>query len=358
MYKRIISIFLSCVLFVLFVPSVAFAADENASSCYIATTECPAAYIEYATENISKFVLSLDDNISYSSISVGTPFAFADNDADVYYFPVICNGSIEYLFRVYPDGDTFSAAITAFLADEIENLAKYTSESNPMYLNLVDTQIVATIGSNKYILFEYPESISVSDNGIATTSISNYSVVNAKNPTNIELNFRQTRDVYKYITLDLTETQSGNNWCTAYCLAAIIRTQTYFTTSAKGLMIIALGSNPSTGTAFPWVSDNCATMVSVAEQYGLYPTVLTRTVSNSVLIAEINAGRPCIVAMDSGTSQHSVVLRGYSSLGTWGIWNPWFDFYESYSVSGSYVPTGYSSSNYSYTPYMHAYNFG
>ena len=85
---------------------------------------------------------------------------------------------------------------------------------------------------------------------------------------------------------------------------------------------------------------------------------MTTTVSNAVLTAEINAGRPCIVAMDRGAGKHAVVLRGYSTLGTWGIWNPWFDFYESYSMTGSYVPTGYSSTNYSYTPYMHAYNFG
>ena len=358
MHKRIISIFLSCVLFMLSVPSVAFAAEDNVSSCYIATTECPTAYTTYATENISKFILSLEENINYDSISVGTPFAFTDVNADVYYFPVICDGSIEYLFRVYPDGESFSAVITAFLAEEIENLAEYTSASNPMYLNLVDTQIVATIGSNQYVLFEYPEDMSMSDNGIETASITNYSVVDAKNPTNIELNLRQTRDIYEYISLDLIEEQSGNSWCTAYCLATIIRTQTNYYTTAQGLMTIVLGSNPSTSTAFPWVSDDGATMVSVANQYGLSPTVLTTTVSNGVLTAEINAGRPCIVAMDRGAGKHAVVLRGYSTLGTWGIWNPWFDFYENYSMTGSYVPTGYSSTNYSYTPYMHAYNFG
>lgn len=63
MRKRIISLFLSCVLFMLSVPSVAFAADDSTSSCYIATTECPAAYTEYATENISKFILSIGENI-------------------------------------------------------------------------------------------------------------------------------------------------------------------------------------------------------------------------------------------------------------------------------------------------------
>ena len=358
MQKRIICVILSCILSMLCIPSVAFAAEDNTSGCYIATTECPTAYTDYATENISKFILSLDGNLNYTNISVGTPFAFADTDADVYYFPVICDGNIEYLFRVYPDGNSYSAAITAFLADEINSLAEYTSVNNPMYLNLVDTQIIATIGSDSYVLFEYPEDMATSDDGIELASVRNFLVVDAKVPANIDLNLRQTRDIYEYINLDLSEKQSGNSWCTAYCLAAIIRTQTNYSTTARGLMTIVLGSNPDTGTAFPWVSDDGATMTSVAQRYGLSPIVLTTTVSNAVLTAEINAGRPCIVAMDRGAGKHAVVLRGYSTLGTWGIWNPWFDFYESYSMTGSYVPTGYSSTNYSYTPYMHAYNFG
>ncbi len=356
--KRIIGIFLSFILLTISISTMAIDTENNSYDCYIASTECPTAYIEYATENISKFILSMGENINYNSISIGTPFAFADNNADVYYFPVICDGNIEYLFRVYPDGNSFSAAITAFLANEIENLSEYTSESNPMYLNLIDTQIVATIGSNSYILFEYPTEMAVSNNGINMASVNECSVVNIKNPTEINLDLRQTRDVSKYIHLDLTETQGGESWCTAYCLAAIIRTQTNFTTTANDLMRLVVNRNPRIDDVFPWGSDNGSTMMSISAQYGLYPTVLTTTASNATLIAEINAGRPCIMAMYSGSSRHAVVLRGFSSYGTWGIWNPWYDYYESYSTSGAYVPTGYTAEDYSYRPYMHAYNFG
>lgn len=358
MKRRIISLLLCFVLLVLSVPPTVFAAGDDASACYIATTECPAAYVAYATENISKFVSSLDGDLNYSSICVGTPFAFADISADVYYFPVVCDGHITYLFRVYPDGASFSAAITAFLADEIENLAKYTSADNPMYLNLVNTKIVATIGSRSYTLFEYPENMSVSNTDAARTSVITYSVVDAKETSDIPVNLRQTRDVYEYINLDLTEYQTNESWCTAFCLAAIYRTQTNYDTNARDVMTRAIGNNPSIREAFPWPADFGITMRLVSRQFGLSPTVKITTVSNAVLIAEINAGRPCLVAMDRGAGQHSVVLRGYSSLGTWGIWNPWFEFYESYSISGSYVPTGYPASSFSYTPYMHAYNFG
>ena len=336
------------------VPSTTFAAENGISGCYIATSDCPAAYINYATENVSDYIMSLGENLDYNSISLGTPFAFADADADVYYFPVICNGRIEYLFRIYPNGDSFSAAITNFLANEIEHLAQYTSANNPLYLNLVNTKIVATIGSDSIVLFEYPEDMAIPENTTRSVSISHYSVVDAKAPTSIDLNLRQARYTSKYINLDLTEQQGTNSWCTAYCLAAIIGTKTNYSATARGLMNIVFGSNPSTSTAFPWVSDNGATMISVAKKYGLSPTVLTTTVSNAVLKSEINAGRPCIVAMDRGSGKHSVVLRGYNTVGTWSIWNPWFDYYESYSMTGSYVPTGYPSTTYSYTPYTNS----
>lgn len=357
MKRRIISL-LCCFIMAMSIPSTAFAADNNASNCYIATTECPAEYISYASQNISQFVSSLDNDLNYNSIEIGTPFAFADAGSDVYYFPVICDGHIEFLFRVYPDGDTYSAAISPFLAEELESLASYTSSNCPMYLNLVDSKIVATIGSRSFTLFEYPENMAVLNNASSRILTASYSVVNAKLPSNIAVSIRQTRDVYEYISLDITEHQTNESWCTAFCLAAIYRTQTNYSTNARDVMTRAIGSNPSINTAFPWVSDNGVKMRTVSRQFGLNPTVKTTTVSSSVLIAEINAGRPCLVAMESGSIKHSVVLRGYTSLGTWGIWNPWYEYFESYSMSGTYVPTGYTAATYSFTPYMHAYNFG
>lgn len=112
-------------------------------------------------------------------------------------------------------------------------------------------------------------------------------------------------------------------------------------------------STPSTKASFPWNDID-----TIAQTYGLNPIVLNTKASNNTLFAEIDAGRPCIVAMDRGEGKHAVVLRGYSTLGNWSIWNPWFENYENYSISGSYVPTGYSAADYSYVPYKHAYNFG
>lgn len=355
MRNKLLSLLLASVLTILLMSADISATESEVTenNCYIATTECPQGYIEFAEENVSDFVLSMGESLNYDDIIVGAPFAFADYGADVYCFPVICDNVITYLFRVYPDGDSYSAAIGRFLADDIEELSDLTSVQNPMYLNMVDNQIIATIGTEEYMLFEYPEDIS-NANQAATASVIEYEVVDIKETSGIELDLTQTRDVYQYINLDIVETQPpvGNNWCTAYCLAAIIRTKTTFYTTAEGCMIIVLGSNVSPSQEFPWRS-----IPTVANQYSLRPTMLTTTASNSVLIAELNANRPVIAAMDSGTHQHSIVLRGYSTTGNWSVWNPWYSTYESYSMSGAYVPLGLTPNGNSYYPYMHAYNF-
>ncbi len=140
---------LACALLLATVPSFAFASDNSDPGFFIATSECPTGYIEYASENLSNFIMSLPDKIDYDDIYVGTPFSFADADADVYYFPVFNNETLTYLYRVYPDGNTYSATISSILADDLDQLAMLTSANRPMYLNLVDSQIIATIGIDK-----------------------------------------------------------------------------------------------------------------------------------------------------------------------------------------------------------------
>lgn len=356
--RRLINVILSAaLLFSLTVP--VFATDSNITDenppLYIASTACPQDYIDFAEENISKFVASMGENVNYSTITVGSPFAFADYDADVYYFPVICDGTIKYLFRVYPDGASYSAAITAFLAKDIEELASLTSPSTPMFLNRIGAQIVATIGTESYLLFEYPENMAGDNYNRSSTAMIDYTIVNAKRSSEIELSLYQARDVSKNINLNIIETQGQDNWCTAYCLATIIRTKTPYYQTGYGLAVIALGANPDTQKGFPYNQ-----VYIISGPYGLYPTVSYTTISNSSVMAQINADKPVMSTMRNSADNlhHTVLIRGYNTVGVWNIWNPWFMYYESYSMTGSYVPTGYPPATHSFTSYMHAYNFG
>lgn len=364
MKNRMICLFLSVVLCFSLLPSAALASEATATPCYIASSDCPEAYIEYARENISKFVMSITENQPESRFSVGTPFAFAAQDADIYYFPVIGNGRIKYLFRVYPSGDGFGCAISEFLAAELNELAPLTSASSPMYLRLVDDCIVATIGNQPHELFQYPVSMSNASETAVFSTAAGYSVRNVAAISDIALNLQPARDVSNYIPLQIIETQSDNNWCTAYCLAMIVRTQTTYYTTARSLMTQVLGSNPDTETAFPWSSDYGVTMTSILNIYGIYPVVRITTVSETTLMQEIMSGRPCLAAMKTQQTNpndryhHSILLRGYSTAGIWSIWNTWYSVCESYSVGSFYVPYTESADEFSFSPYMHAYGFG
>lgn len=251
--------------------------------------------------------------------------------------------------------------ITEFLAADIESLSNLTTQENPLYLRLVETQIIASIGENDYLLFEYPENMPQSENIANLCTEESVTIINAKQSANISLNLHNvtaTRTAQRAsITIDKNEQQGANSWCTAYALSAIIRTRTSYTNIyAKDCMRDAYGYVPSTSTKFPR-----SKISSVASGYGLNPTVSSGLVSDSILYSQIEAGRPILLTLENfgGTSLHDVVLRSYSlTNSTWGIWNPWFDFYEWYSMSGTYIPTGYSATNeHTYLPYRHAYNF-
>ncbi len=350
MLKKIFSLILCvCMCFSLVAPA-SLANDNISVGCYIATTQCPQGYIEYANNNISKFIFSVSDDLDMSSVSVGEPFAFADAGSDVYYFPILEGSTIKYLFRVYPDGDSYSAAISKVLAAEINEIAKSTTVNNPMYLRNIDGKLTACVGENEYVMFEYPEDMQVSQ--MSARNNSELSIVNAKSNSGLQISSVQSRDIFHTINLDITEIQDEDQWCNAYCLAAIIRTLTDRNANAQGLVYAVLGVGTSTDTPFPWNK-----IEFVANGCGLNATVLDTTTTNSTLISEIYADRPCIMGMTSSIGNHAVVLRGYSTQGLWSIWNPWFSYCEYYSVNGSYVPSGFPSSMYSFRAYEHAYGF-
>lgn len=351
MHRRIVSMLLVMGMCITLMPLTAFAAEEHSDGCYIASAICPSEYTEFAMENVSDYVLSFGNELSATNIFVGTPFSFADGNSDVFYFPVICDGHIRYLFRIYPDGNSFSGVISSFLADDIDSLAPLTSVESPMYLSLAGSKIIATIGPESYELFEYPSYLAAEDEAVTLTEES-YEAKDIKEPLGINLDLRQTRDVFERIELDITETQQDEYWCTAFCLATIIRTRTNYETTAYTLATMQLGSNPDINTTFPWSG------IYLAERYGLYPTVLRSLASNDTLVSQINSGRPCIMAVESSKYAHSLVLRGWGSTGIWSVWNPWFTYYENFSITGTYLPTGYKpTSENLYTPYMSAYNF-
>ena len=323
------------------------AEEANNDGCYIATTACPDGYWEYVEANAARYVRSMEDAGNYSVITVGQPFAFTQSNALVYHFPIICDGDITYVLRVFPDGDSYSGVISEMFASELTDLSEYTSVSEPMYISNKNDDIVATIGDRDYMIFENVGQASVVS--VATiASVENLQVVDITESTELTINAAQTRDIMEYINLGITETQGNNQWCTAYCLAACIRCQTNHTVYASDCMEDALGTY-TTSDEFPW-----SKVRTVALQYGLAPTVLSTTTSNAILIREMTEGSPVLQGMNSSDYDHTVVLRGYSSgANTWSIWNPYYSYYENYTIGGVYM----DALGTAFTTVVHAYNF-
>lgn len=366
-YEKTWSIILSLLLVLTLNLSSPVMAIENTEEIsethlYVETTNCPQAYIDYAEENILGYIESYSENvIPQGSITVGIPFAFLDFESDVYYFPIMINDEISYIFRVYPNGDNgFDSAISEFLAPELEKLSSLRSESTPLKMNRIRNKIIASIGDYSYTLYTYPNELYENDSLMRLNDISfeleNTVVVDAKSDSRINIQFspisRSSSNNWSYyINLNITETQGSNNWCAAYCTATIMRTLGYNAT-AEGIMSIFYRKP---------VSSNSITrqqVVTYAKSRGLNPIQVESTVPYETLRDNLRANRPVYFSMTRTGGNHAVVLRGYNSRrSTWSIWNPWINSYEVFSMYGNYVPTGYSSSTYSYTYARTIYNW-
>ena len=335
------------------------------SDLYLTTTPCPDAYKEYAEEHLLDFVSSMDDIIvtDYANISVGNPFNFGNENSDIYYFPVLNDGELILLFRVYPDENGYAGAMSRFLVDELTELASETSANEPLTLIMDGADIVACIGTETQTLFSYPEVLSSNNTAIntAANSIENIAdkiVVDIMENSDIELTQSvapfSTNAGSKYLALTIKDTQGSTSWCAAYSTDMILR------------YIGAVPSSHSYQTIvnyFGLSSDEALTNTQVrAYAMGkgvnsalMYSTVGAVSTTRDILINEIDNSRPVFISMlnlNKGTG-HAVVLRGYHLLADiYSIWNPWYNYFESYTIGGTYVPTTNATVSYEMRGYM------
>ena len=353
-------LFVVALIICVFIPT--FFLAKASSGLYIASKECPQAYVDYAEENVSRFVLGTGDEMDVTTVSVGTPFSFAQSDANIFYFPVLCDGVISYLLRVYPNGTGgYDAVISSFLAEELEALSSLTSAEHPMQLRMENSSIVAEIDGKTYTLYTYPQ------NALPTSSIAarsadqpQYLTLNVKENSGLSVTPIQSRsNQYKFIGIDVSEQQpTGTSWCGAYCAAGILRsigtaTPVGHPTAADVMNIIYPNGYTSTTMTTP------AQLIAAAHEYDVYPIYANYAMSTEFLISELDDVWPVYMKMkdfdyDIG---HDVVLRGYDLRSSvWSIWNPWYnDRYESFPIGGTYAPA--SSSVYNYTYVATIYNW-
>lgn len=345
--KKAICLLISIIM--MFCVSINVYAGENneSDSLYIYSKQCPNDIIEYATSNFMNFIDLNDVTFETDTISLSTPFTFANTDSDIYYFPIIDGDNIAGLFRVFYDDNTIAGIYSSFLCNELEKYIHSTSSNNPLKLYMKDNGIYSVINNTETCIYEYPENIDFSNaetvNTCTTNSDnSNYVIIDILNnllgSANVSISLCDS--VSNYITLNRPGTQGANNWCGAFSAAAIMRTRGYNTScTARTVMTAIYGTgNFTTNTSLT------ANQVRNYARNNNINAIVTSSFNGNMGVREIDANRPVWFGMTSSSGGHAIVLRGYNaSSGIYSIWNPWYDYYEYYTMGGTYVPAAHSS---------------
>lgn len=349
-----------CVLFATSVFAKEIVDTKVDCAVYIQSAACPAEYIDYAESNIERFLngTELPNDMLSGKFELGQPFSFINEAADIFYFPVLCDGEIVFLFRIFPLGEGgYSGILSSMLADKINTLCNKSSIETPAQLSMVDNKIVASVGDEVYIWHEYSVNDIQNDSEIVRSKTSPKTVVEITNPSmTIEIiqNFSSRSADSCYLGNDntISETQAQKEqWCMAYAEAWVMRFIKGDNTSATQILK-HIHDRVNEEDA---ISDSQA--IIYANYRGVYPIDHNSKLSNDLLIAELVNGRPVIYTVQRMTegshAKHALVLRGYDGeSGTWSIWNPWYDVYETMDMGGAYVPYLHTDRLYRYCDTM------
>lgn len=352
--KKMFAILL-CVILVM---TCAYSAPAKASGrinegFYIVSSDCPDEYIEYAENNVARFILGNDEYsiTEFDSLYIGTPFTFSEANADIFYFPIYGDGNIIYFFRVFSNGQGgLSGVLSSVLVEELNEVAAGCSINSPIELTMQNTSIVATVGGVSEILMTYPDNFRTSDNVLDTRSSANQLDIISVKPE-AEINFSNipapiTDWNSKYLNLhgnipsSSWPTQKGNNWCVAYAFSAILKYIGRADLTAEELMLACYGEGNYTEKT------GMAEMMGIvyARTLGSNPIMVNVAADFGVLSGEIWGDRPVELGMGyyvngRRESGHAIVLRGFNATTqTYSIWNPWYTQYETFEVGGAYVP--------------------
>lgn len=341
--KKIVSTLIVLCLVLSTIP-FSLATNTDSEELFVQSADCPETYIQYVKENVSRFTTALIESKEIpanSAIIIGTPFCFTTN-TNIFYFPVFVDNEFTFLFRVFSvSSNTIEGIMSKFLVKEISEYLGNTSQQTPLSLYTDGNAIKARQRTTTQTIFEYPEDACLSsENDINQASEYSLDAINIAEPImSVQLTAASySYPAYKYLDLDICETQGNDSWCTAYSGSIILRYLGYTSVKARTIMSYYYPS-PKTTDSLSYLK-----IAEYANQLGVRATAKNSTLTNDQLKAQLNSNMPVYTTMENvsnPSSHHAVVLRGYSdSAKVWSIWNPWYADYEIYSYGGNYIPTG------------------
>lgn len=275
------------------------------------------------------------------------------------------------MLRVFQkESGEYDGVLGKSYVSDLNEALKKTSNNQPLVLMMEGDSVVTYIGEDRSVIFEYPDgtidcrsNVPVADfSKVFYSKNAEYEVVDAiKKNNRIDMSvfedlFASRNELresgtpaYKYLSTTITETQGSNSWCAAYATAWIIRYVKGNNDNTAALDVMNYHfSNPTSSDSI-----GEAEVVEYANYRSIYPTHIKSTLSNSSLIAQIVASKPVYLRMyrtvGSEKKYHAIVLRGYSNnTSKWSVWNPWYNYYDSFSMGGTYIPAEHQSREYTY----------
>lgn len=326
-------------------------AEITNDGVYLSTTPIPEDAINYAINNVFRYLLarSQEDNFDLNSITMGTPFAMGKenaSDGDIYYFPIFSNNQILYTFRVYMVEDGYTGILSPYMAEPLNNYIHATTKSSPLYIYIDNGNVIASLNGSTNIL-EYQQSGYEPNTSIATVSVNNTDLKVTNILTSIE--FKETplaRATSNSITLDMKEQQGNQSWCAAFAMASILRHKGAGSAVTAEAIVKYFHPN-SSNLANESVSRD--QLVIYAKDKGYSKTTNSAsTLSNTSVVSEIDNDTPiyagCAGSGAYANARHALVICGYNnSSATYTVWNPWYKYTETISQSSKIYRVNASS---------------
>ena len=392
--RKVLALFLALVTMLTLIPlalgNESEVIEANSNELKLYSEICTPDIEAYATNEYMRFLVAASDNGSLDVpdvVSLGTPFtiAFSQSDTDVYYFPILADGSVIATFRVYIDrilsrngnGNVYVGTLSPYFAKELNDLSE-NEQTSPVLIFADGRKIMAYENNQIISLMTYgfdDEEIVISQNQNSRSSIEDTAISRSMSELidymryapilspfeeiasldfiAFQSEFPATRATVN-LSLSIIETQGAVNWCGAYATAIIIRYLNDSSTAPTALGLMELVYRR------PVASDSFSTAntTTVASFYGYSPTLVSSSIGSQTAFGEIGAGRPIYWIGDdksNPSSRHAMVIRGYNTTtDTYSIWNPWYSYYETMDMITKTYVTG-SSRTYAWTATMYGW---
>ncbi len=341
MLKRLISIMLVivmiCSLFTFAYANEAI--KKNDKNYYVETGYIPDDVIEYAKNSIGNMLMRKYDS---NSIKLLYPFKLFNCEIDLYYFMVYFNDEIIGSYRVFNlDGEyngIFSEAGT-FEKNILNAFSKSSAEHPAKILRGQYKDMYSVVNNKVYTIIDDIEG-KFTETSYLQQKSSEIKLENLnKMLYTMNINVCETQEYrpYKWLQLDLSETQGSDSWCSAYCAASIIRFIKGLNLSQCSAKILmewtypGLPLNELKKLAFPRNK-----VLEYSKLKGLNPVLTSGRVSTNYVQTQINKDIPLcfIITQDESNGEifrHTIVCRGYYDTGeqiNFSVWNPWNTTYE------------------------------